>query len=91
MVLQFEDVIDVLKVMHPAYNFVFLFDHSAAHAKQRPDGLNQHQMNRSFGEKAAPMRSTMILCELGYLGTFPRILEPGDTQELVYWSLLDVQ
>jgi hypothetical protein len=70
--------------MHPAYDFVFLFDHSAGHAKQRPDGLNQHRMNRSFGGKAAPMHSTIILCEQGYLGTFPRILEPGDTQELVF-------
>ncbi len=84
MVLQFEDVIDVLKVMHPAYDFVFLFDHSACHAKQRPDGLNQHRMNRSFGGKAAPMHSTIILREQGYLLTFPWILEPGDTQELVF-------
>jgi hypothetical protein len=37
MVLQFEDAVDVLKVMHPSYDFVFLFDHSAGHAKQRPD------------------------------------------------------
>ncbi|KAI2506094.1 hypothetical protein MHU86_8325 [Fragilaria crotonensis] len=83
MVLQFEDVIDVLKVMHPAYDFVFLFDHSAGHAKQRPDGLNQHRMNRSFGGKAAPMRSTIILREQGYLGTFPRILEPA-TPRILY-------
>ena len=45
MVVQVEDAVDVLKVMHPSYDFVFLFDHSAGHAKQRPDGLNQHRMN----------------------------------------------
>ena len=85
MVLQFEDAVDVLQVMHPSYNFVFLFDHSAGHAKQRPDGLNQHRMNRSFGGKTAPrMRSTIIAQEEGYLGVFPRILEPGDIQSLVY-------
>ncbi len=39
MVLQFEDVVDCLKVMHPNFHFVFLFDHSLGHAKQRPDGL----------------------------------------------------
>ena len=27
MVLQFEDVLDCLKVMHPNFHFVFLFDH----------------------------------------------------------------
>ena len=86
MVVQFEDVVDVLKVMHPAYDFVFLFDHSAGHAKQRPDGLNQHRMNRSFGGKTAPMRSTIIAKEQGFLGAFPRILEPGDTQALAFAS-----
>jgi hypothetical protein len=87
MVLQFEDVVDVLRVMHPLYDFVFLFDHSAGHAKQRPDGLNQHRMNRSFGGKTAPMRTTIIEQEEGYLGAFPRVLEPGDTQSLVFSSL----
>jgi hypothetical protein len=38
--------------MHPAFDFLFLFDHSSGHAKQRPDGLNQHRMNRTFGGKA---------------------------------------
>ena len=60
MVLQFEDAVDVLKVMHPSYDFVFLFDHSAGHSKQRPDGLNQHRMNRSYGGKAAAMQDTLI-------------------------------
>ena len=53
MVLQFEDAVDVLKVMHPAVDFVFLFDHSSGHSKQRPDGLNEHRMNRLFGGKNA--------------------------------------
>ena len=34
MVLQFEDAVDVLKVMHPSFDFVFLFDHSAGHSKR---------------------------------------------------------
>jgi hypothetical protein len=84
MVLQFEDAVDVLKVMHPSYDFVFLFDHSAGHAKQRPDGLNQHRMNRSYGGKTVPMRSTVIKQEEGYLGPFPRMLGPGDTQFLIF-------
>ena len=85
MVLQFEDVVDVLKVMHPTFDFVFLFDHSSGHSKQRPDGLNQHRMNRSFGGKAVPrMRSTEIIQEEGFLGPFDRTVEPGDTQSLVF-------
>ena len=45
------DAGDVLKVIHPEFDFVFLFDHSAGLARQRPDGLNQHQMNKAFGAK----------------------------------------
>ncbi|KAI2512190.1 hypothetical protein MHU86_2277 [Fragilaria crotonensis] len=83
MVLQFEDAVDVLQVMHPSYDFVFLFDHSAGHAKQRPDGLNQYRMNRSFGGKAGSMRDTIIAQEEGYLGAFPQSLQPGDIQTIV--------
>ena len=72
MVVQFEDAVDFLKVMHPAVDFVFLFDHSSGHSKQRPDGLNQHRMNRLFGGKnAGAMRNTMIEDKEGYLGAFP--------------------
>jgi hypothetical protein len=87
MVLQFEDAVDVLKIMHPSHDFVFLFNHSAGHAKQRPDGLNQHRMNRAFGGKTALMRSTVIMEEEGYLGPFPRIVDPGDTQSLSFSHL----
>ena len=34
MVLQFEDVVDVLQVMHPMYDFIFLFDHSAGRRRE---------------------------------------------------------
>ena len=83
MVLQFEVTVDVLKIMHPSYDFVFLFDHSTGHAKQRPDGLNQHRMNHAvFGGKTTPMQSSVIMKEGGCLGPFPQILRPGDTQSL---------
>ena len=58
MVLQFEDAVDVLQVMHPLFDFIFLFDHSAGHAKQRPDGLNQHRMNRLFRGWSIPTNFT---------------------------------
>ena len=84
MVIQFEDAVDVLQVMHPQYDFIFLFDHSSGHAKQRPDGLNHLRMNCSFGGKATRMRTTLIEQEERYLDSFPRTLEPGDTQSLVF-------
>ena len=71
MVIQFEDAVDVLQVMHPTFDFVFLFDHSSGHAKQQPDGLNHHWMNRTFGGKATRMRDTIIEGKEGYLGNFP--------------------
>ena len=49
MVLQFEDAVDVLQVLYPTFDFVFLFDHSAGHSKQQIDGLNQLYMNKCFG------------------------------------------
>jgi hypothetical protein len=84
MVIQLEDTVDVLQVMHPQFDFIFLFDHSSGHAKQRPDGLNHFRMNRSYGGKATHMQTTLIEQEEGHLGSFPRILEPGDTQSLVF-------
>jgi hypothetical protein len=84
MVIQFENAVDVLRVTHPYNDFIFLFDHSSGHAKQRPDGLNHFRMNRSYGGKATHMQTTLIEQEEGYLGSFPRILEPGDTQSLVF-------
>jgi hypothetical protein len=84
MVLQFEDVVDCLKVMHPLYHFVFLFDHSSGHAKQRPDGLNASRMNKSFGGKCPAMHPTVIEREAGFLGPYTCTLEPGQTQRLMF-------
>ena len=39
----------VLKVMHSAVDFAFLFDHSSGHSNSQLDGSNQHRMNRLFG------------------------------------------
>ena len=84
MVLQFEDVVDCLKILHADVHFIFLFDHSSGHAKQRPDGLNASRMNKSFGGKGQMMHSSLIEKEIGFLGPYPRILEPGQTQQLVF-------
>jgi hypothetical protein len=54
MVCQFEDTIDVLKVMHPHYKFVYLFDHSSGHSKHRPDGLSSIRMKKPLVERGCP-------------------------------------
>ena len=84
MVCQFEDCVDVLKILHPTYHFVFLFDQSSGHSKQRPDGLNATRMNKSFGGRNTLMRETKIETVQGYLGTYNSILHPGDTQHLTF-------
>ena len=84
MVLQFEDVVDCLKVMKPEWELVFLFDHSSGHSKQRPDGLNSSRMNKGFGGKCPIMRTTLIQKESGYLGPFNRKINVGEEQHLVF-------
>jgi hypothetical protein len=39
IILQFEDCVDVIKVLYPEYEYIFLFDHSCGHDRKRPDGL----------------------------------------------------
>lgn len=72
--LKFDDVIDVLQVVRPTYNFVFLFDHSAVHTKQRPDGLNQHHMNKSFEGNTVPANTEYHYSLLGNRGFLERFL-----------------
>ena len=35
MVLQLEDCINCLKVLYPQFNFLYLFDHSCRHDRQK--------------------------------------------------------
>lgn len=89
MVLQLEDCIDVLQVLHPQYDYVFLFDHSCGHDRQRPDGLNPHTLNKGFGGGQTKMRSSKILIAAGFLGQYehPQKLKVGDNQQLVFLTL----
>jgi hypothetical protein len=84
MVLQLEDCVDVLKHLYPQYDFLFLFDHSSGHDKQRDDGLNAKKMTKSFGGNQRKMRDTTIKKEQGYLGPYPSKLKPGDVQSMVF-------
>ena len=82
--MQLEDCADVLQHLYPQFDYLFLFDHSSGHDKQREDGLNVKKMTKSFGGNQRKMRDTVIKQEKGYLGPYLRILNPGDTQSMVF-------
>jgi len=83
-VLQVENVCDVLRVLYPEFKFVFMVDHSCGHDRQREDGLNADNMNKSFGGKQSKLRDTIIKQKDGYLGPYPAILQPGDIQKMSF-------
>jgi hypothetical protein len=71
MVLQVEDCVDCLKVLYPEHDFLFLLDHSCGHDRQRQDGLNVENMNKSYGGNKPKLRDTYIAQERGFLGPYP--------------------
>ena len=50
MVLQLEDCVDVLKVLHPDFDFIFLFDHSNGHDHcMQPNRLSLNKISVRYG------------------------------------------
>ena len=84
MVLHFEDVVDCLITLYPQYDYLFLFDHSCGHDKQREDGLNVQKMSKLYGGKQPIMRDTVLTKEEGFLGPYQRKLLVGETQHLYF-------
>ena len=68
MVIQLEDCVDIMKVLHPNSKFVFLFDHSCGHDWQREDGLNPRRVSKYFGGAQPIMRPSTISHKEGFLG-----------------------
>jgi hypothetical protein len=66
MVLHFEDVVDCLITLYPQYDYLFLFDRSCGHDKQREDGLNIQKMSKLYGGKQSIMRDTVLTKEEGH-------------------------
>ena len=77
MILQLEDYIDYLKVLHTQYEFVFLFDHSCGHDCGQDNGLNSKGVNVGFRGKHPKMHSTLIWEESGYRVQFKGSLRLG--------------
>jgi hypothetical protein len=86
MVCQLEDCIDVLHVLHPEFDYVFLFDHSCGHNRQQKDGLNLYRLAKGCGGVQPAMRSSKILQADGFLGEYSHKhkLEVGQHQSMVY-------
>ena len=84
MVLQLEDCVNVLKVLYPQFNFLFLFDHSCGHDREQENGLNEENMLKYYGGKQAYLRDSKINEEKGYLGPYEQILQPGNTQSVIF-------
>ncbi len=81
MVLQMEDCIDVLKLLYPQNDVLFLFDHLCS---QHEDGLNGEKMSKKYGGKQSIFCTSLIKQERGYLGRFPCTFNPGDMQQMVF-------
>jgi hypothetical protein len=88
MILQFEDCIDVVKTLWPEFDFVFLFDHSCGHDRQRPDGLTITGLNKGFGGAQPKMRNTKIGDDDIDIGDFATelTLKQGEVQSMQFLS-----
>ena len=85
MVLQLEDCVDILKVTHPDFDVLFLFDHSNGHDKLQPNGLSLSKINIGHGGKQPSMRSSLLSNE--HFGPFHNTsynLQPGMFQSMQY-------
>ena len=85
MSLQFEDVVDCLKVLYPHFDFLFLFDHSQGHARKKEGALDAGKMSKHFGGAQPSMRDTTIESVQGFLGApNSRCLEVGNIQSMIF-------
>jgi hypothetical protein len=71
-------------MLFPQYDYLFMFDHSCGHDKQREDGMNVQRMSKLYVGKQPKMQDTVIIYKKGFLGPFTRTLRVGDTQSLFF-------
>mmetsp|Transcript_73807 Transcript_73807/g.213587 ORF Transcript_73807/g.213587 Transcript_73807/m.213587 type:complete len:685 (+) Transcript_73807:660-2714(+) len=84
MAVQTEDCMDCLKVLLPGFDHVLLFDYSSGHSKKRVNGLDANAMSKSYGGAQSRLRPAPIYQEEGILGRFPRKIDVGEVQEMVF-------
>ena len=80
MALQIEDVLDILSVKYPNFDFLILMDQSSGHGKSLKEGLNALSMGVKYGGSQPKMRDTKIK----EVGPYRRILNVGDVQKMVF-------
>jgi hypothetical protein len=79
-----EDYINVMTLLFLFYDYLFLFDHSCGHDKQREDDPNMEHVLKSYGGKESLVWPTLIKEEAGYLGTYPQKLNPSDIKHMIF-------
>ena len=85
MILQLEDCIDVLKVLFPDFDFIFLFDHSNGHDRLQSDGLSITKINVGYGGSQPMMKPSKLPSScFGPFHDDSYALQPGDTQYMQY-------
>jgi hypothetical protein len=83
--LQLEDCVDCLKVVHPEFDFVSLFDHSSERSKQQRGGLDARNMNSGFGGAQPVMQNNSIVVQIdGCLGPCDAALSVGRARP--FWT-----
>ncbi len=100
--IQLEDCVDILQILLPQYNYVFLFDHSSGYTKKKRELLDARTMNKYFGVNQTHQITTVISRKSSYLGTHhdetnPNMVQVGETQKMIFknkhltkrWTLVD--
>ena len=85
MVIQLEDIIDVLAHTHPAFDLLFLFDHSNGHDRLQPNGLSMTKISMRHGGMQPRMRDSVLTSdEFGPFHDKNYHLQPGMKQSMQY-------
>ena len=86
MVVQMEDVVDILQMQFPEFDFIFLVDHSNGHDRLQPDGLNINKISVKYGGQQPEMRDTRLTSSnlFGPFHTKDHALQIGSVQSMQF-------
>ena len=84
MAVNFESLVDFLKVLHSYYEFIFFFDNSPGCEKKIGRGLDALSVNRSFGGAQPHMRLSKIHQEDRLLASEDGIIEGEDLYKIIF-------
>ena len=85
MVEQLEDSVDVLKHVHPTFDFLFLFGHSNGYGHLQPEGLSLTKIVMRYGGIQPRMRENLLTQDgFGPFHTENCLLQTGMKQSIQY-------